>query len=449
MNRAERTRRIRRLVDACVGLVSVAVVVALIGVAVLVYNKAFTSSVEVTLMTSSLGNQLQEGSDVQVNGVDVGRVTAIHPRPGGAKVGLAIEPAVAEDLAPRTVARLLPKTLFGERYVSLIEPDDDVADEAGGGLSDGAVIHQDHSAEAVALQQVFNQLLPMLQAIQPAKLSAMLGEMAAMLRGQGEDIGDAMVAWRNYLRKLNPLVPQMTEDLARFADVASDYEQALPDLLDALESMTVTSRTLVETRTQLRELYANVITAGDITTGWVSSNQDTIDVLAAKSREALAAIRPYASQFPCLFRSLAHFVPVMDKTLGAGTDEPGIHVVLNIVPSQGKYLPSDAETDYPESGEPRCPYVDGQTTGTRPVAATATGTPAGEQPARIAPPPTSDLRKRIAVLASGLGPANSPAENQLIAELIAPTQQMAPAEYPEWASLLLGPTLRNAKVILR
>ncbi len=50
---------------------------------------------------------------------------------------------------------------------------------------------------------------------------------------------------------------------------------------------------------------------------------------------------------------------------------------------------------------------------------------------------------------AGLGDANSPGENQLIAELVAPTQGMAPAEYPDWGSLLVGPTLRNTKVVLR
>ena len=50
---------------------------------------------------------------------------------------------------------------------------------------------------------------------------------------------------------------------------------------------------------------------------------------------------------------------------------------------------------------------------------------------------------------TGLGQANSPAENQILAELLAPAQGMAPSDYPGWSSLLLGPSLRGTKVVLK
>ena len=73
---------------------------------------------------------------------------------------------------------------------------------------------------------------------------------------------------------------------------------------------------------------------------------------------------------------------------------------------------------------------------------------AADEPAAIPAPPSSRLEQQFAD-GGGLGEANSPAENQLIAELDAPTHGLAPAEYPSWSSLLVGPTLRHTKVTLK
>jgi len=73
--------------------------------------------------------------------------------------------------------------------------------------------------------------------------------------------------------------------------------------------------------------------------------------------------------------------------------------------------------------------------------------PRNPTPETIAPPPSSVLRDQLA--AAGLGQANSPSENSLIAELMAPTVGLEPGDYPDWASLLVGPVLRNAEVSVR
>lgn len=434
--------------DALIGVTSIVVLLALVLVGALIYNKAFTPRVDVTLATDTIGNALQTGSDVKYHGVPVGEVTRIEPAPGGATLTLALDPSTSRILPADTTARLLPKTLFGERYVALIAPQT----ASGKTLQAGDVLHQDTSDQAVELEQVFDQLLPLLQSIQPAKLSASLGELATMLRGEGSNIGDSMSKWKAYLKKLDPLVPQMTDDFARLASVANTYDQAMPDLLSALDAMTVTSKTLVDQRSQLTNVFATVITSAGTTRGWVAKNQHTIEVLSDQSRDALEAVAPYASEFPCLLASARKFIPQMDHNLGKGTDEPGMHLVLNIVKSRGKYVPGKDAPRYESGKTPRCPYVTGQT-GTKPASARASSTSkattaTSKAPLAIAAPPSGLVEAQLAASA-GLGQANSPAENQMIAELMAPTQGIAPADYPDWGSLLVGPMLRDTKVVLK
>ncbi|HEY0890744.1 MAG TPA: MCE family protein [Nocardioides sp.] len=451
-NSAPTTLVSRRVVDAMLGCCYLLLVGALLAGAVLVYDKAFVDRTSVVLNAGTLGNAIQTGSDVKLRGVPVGTVDAIEPTATGARLTLALEPEVAETLPSHTTARLLPKTLFGERYVSLVVSTSEDTNASSGGLRAGAEIQQDSSAEAVELQELFDEMLPMLQALQPDKLTATLGELAAMLRGQGTAIGDSMAAWNAYLAKLNPLVPQMADDLGALGRVATQYADAMPDLLDALDTMTTTAATMVDQRDQLSQVFATVIDASDASTGWVRANDQTIEVLAEESRAALQAVAPYSRQFPCLLRAVRDFVPKMDATLGKGTDEPGMHVVLNVVPTRGKYVAGRDAVSYQTGKAPRCPYVTGQT-GAQPVGRAASGgdaagraeTPTDAEPAAIAPPPSS----RLAQVDSDLGEANSPAENQLIAELLAASEGLAPTDYPDWASLLVGPTLRGAEVTLR
>jgi phospholipid/cholesterol/gamma-HCH transport system substrate-binding protein len=448
-----------RALDATLGLGYVLVVIAFLAAVVLVYNKAFTKTSDITLTTTSMGNALQKGSDVKYHGVPVGTVDSITPVGNGAQLKLALQPSIVKQLPADTTALLLPKTLFGERYVDLVAPSGSPA----GGLKPGATISQESSDEAVQLQDVFDHMLPMLQALEPEKLQATLGELASMLRGEGDAIGDDMASWAAYFRKLNPEVPKMTQDFAALGKVADQYADAMPDLLNALDTMTTTSATLASQQNQLRDAFATVTSAGNTTTGFMTDNSQTIIVLSQESRKALAATAPYASEFPCVLKATSDFIPQMDKVLGKGTDEPGMHVVLNVEPSRGKYV---AGKDRPTHavGGPQCPYETGQVgTSAAPRRGLHTSSPSGSEGSTsgsdsasdsavptIPAPPSDALEQQVTdTAATGMGQVNSPAENEMIAELVAPTVGLSPSQYPDWGSLLVGPLLRGAEVTLK
>lgn len=449
--------------DALIGVVYVALLAGLVGGAWLAYQRVFVDRTDITLTTGTVGNALQKGSDVKLHGVPVGTVTDIEPTATGARLTLALEPDVLAQLPVGTTARLLPKTLFGERYVSLLRPTDatGTTGAAGATLEGGDTIRQDASAASVELEQVFDELLPVLQAIQPDKLSATLGELAQLLRGNGDRLGTTLVRWGEYLQKLNPLTPQLADDLAALGRVADAYTVAAPDLIDALDSFTTTSRTLVQERGNVERLFASVVVAADDTDAWLRRSSSTIIQLSDRSRAALEAVEPYAREFPCTFAALRDFVPVMDKVLGKGTDEPGIHVVLDVTADRGRYVVGRDDPAFDATTGPRCPYQDGSVRAVGAGGAGGAGDPgdatgdaqpaatrSGSEPPRIAPPP-SERTQRIFDRSLGLGEANSPAENRLIAELMAPEAGVPVGDYPQWGSLLLGPVLRGAQVELR
>lgn len=422
-----------RAKEALAGLVYLVVIAALIMLSVMVFNKDFSSSVNVSLHADSVGSELQKGSDVKVRGVLVGRVSRLSTDGDGASIELAIDPGKAKLIPANSSARLLPKTLFGERYVSLLMP----SSPSQKTLHSGDVIEQDTSSQSVELEQVFQHLLPVLQAIQPDKLAVLLGQLSLGLRDRGTQLGQTFTSMADYLKKLDPKVPQLTSDLDALASVANTYSDAAPSLLGALDDLTVTTRTVVAERQQLSDLFGTVTGAANDLNGFLDTNSANLIGLSQDSLPTLQVVARYSSEFPCLTKALTNFIPIANKALGTGSSQPGAHVTMTVVPSMGKYVAGKDTPRFTADSGPRCPYVP-----TGGLSNTALSTaPASAKAATI--PGAS------AAASDGLGTANSPQENQLIAELVAPTMGIQPSSFPAWSSLLLGPMLRGTVVTLK
>lgn len=410
------------------GVLFLVVMGVLVTLSIKVYDKDFVSTVPVTLEASRIGNQLQAGGQVKARGVLVGEVREVRATPRGAEIALALDPAKV-DMLPRDVSALLvPKTLFGERYVQLSIPDGARAPH----LRAGDVIQQDRSANAIELERVFDNLLPVLQAVQPQKLATTLTAVSTALEGRGEQLGRTLSTAASYLKEFNPNLPQLTEDIRDLATVSNLYGDIAPDLLDALTDSAVTLNTVKEKQADLAGVYQQVTSSSQEVTTFLANNRDTLISLAADSRAPLEVAAKYSPSFACTLASLNALRGSMDKVLGAGTGEPGLHADVAVTADSGKYLPGRDDPRFTGGGEPRC-YPSGvaPTTGTAAAAPGSTGHP---------------------LLTGGqgdLGVANSPQERQLLATLVAPSIGVPTAEVPAWSSVLVGPLYRGTEVKLK
>ncbi|MCF6735260.1 MCE family protein [Blastococcus sp. KM273129] len=335
------------------GLAFLVVLALLLGLAVAAYQKAFTEVARVTLRADTVGNQLQEASDVKVRGVIVGDVREVRASADGAEIELAIRPEFLEQIPADVTARLLPKTLFGERFVSLELPDRPSAER----LADGDVIGQDRSENAIELQRVIDGLLPLLQAVEPQDLATTLGAVADALRGRGDRLGANLAAVGQYVGELNTVLPDLQADITGLADFADTYESAADDLLAVLDNLAVTSTTLVDQQEQLRRTFTVGRAAGDATAGFLEANERTIISLAETSRPVLGVLAEYSPVYPCLLEGLTRFNPMISEAFGADGD-PSLN--LNIVvtlPPRNPYVPGDQPAYLDRSG-PDCQGLD-------------------------------------------------------------------------------------------
>ncbi|MFF9350578.1 MCE family protein [Streptomyces sp. NPDC014734] len=412
--------------------------VALVWTSVAVYNKDFTHDATVIVHAGTVGNEMHDNADVKLRGVVVGQVRAIEADRDGARLTLAIRPGELDRIPSDVTAQMLPTTLFGERFVALVPPEV----PSGRSLKAGDEIPQDRSSNAIELEQVLDNVLPLLTAVQPQKLSATLTAVSQALQGRGEKLGETLVTLDAHLKELNPQLPKLNADIKELVRVSAVYADAAPDVLDALTDFTTTSGTLAEQQAGLADLYGSTTASAQDVTAFLRKNKDNLIRLSATGRPTLETLATYSSEFPCTLRTIAAFVPAMDKALGKGTNQPGLHVTLKTVPSKGKYVAGRDTPVYDATGGPHCyslPYV-GNTVPTADVRAADRSASSGSAPGAPEEVPAAD---------ASLGMPNSPQESRLVNELVAPSLKVQPQSLPEWSSVLIGPAFRGAEVKLK
>lgn len=435
------------------GVAFIVVVAALVSLSIAMYNKAFTPVVKVSLATDKVGNQLQVLGDVKVRGLLVGEIRKITPSENGAVLELALDPDKA-DLIPRNVsARFIPKTLFGDRYVALQIPEDPASEH----LVEGDRISQDRSAPAVELSQALDHLLPVLQAVQPQKLSTTLTAISTALDGRGEQLGQTLVELGQLVEEINPHVPQLTHDLRALVEVSDTYTEAIPDFVSALDDLTVTSRTVYEQRANLDALFADLTTSSRDLESFLRANSDNLIRLADSSRDTLELLAKYSPSYPCFLKQMASLVDAARPVFGGGTDAPGLHATIEVVVNKGKYEPGKDTPEFNEHRGPRCydpkqmgyPFPDQP-----PDGPLQDGTSHGpqnrtQQDGLLPPASGAGYLTGPNAVTSADSIANTPAEQEFLAQLIAPGMGVEPSQVPGWSSLLLGPVFRGAEVTVK
>ena len=418
------------------GLVFLVIAGLLVALAIGFYRKSFTPVVPVRLDTSQVGNQLRVHADVKLRGLIVGEVRGVRAMGDHAELDLALDPAQVGRIPANVSARLLPKTLFGERYVALQVPA-----RPARAIAAGDVIGQDRTSSAIEIEKVLNDLMPVLQAVQPSKLAATLNAMSTALDGRGRQFGDTLVRLNSYLERLTPSLPDLRAGIAELATVANTYADAAPDLFQALSDLTTTTQTVVQQRVGLDDLFATLTTSSIDLTNFLAANRSNLIGLGSTVESTLAVLAKYAPEYPCLLKQLVDGIPLADAAFGKGTAHPDVsRVTIEITSSRGKYLPGVDTPRFDDKRGPRCYPV------AKPPAKFPqypSGGPLKDGSSKP-PPARSDRPQDFQPTVPQV--AYSPAEHELIAALVAPSLGVMPSDVPAWSGLLVGPLFRGAEV---
>ncbi|MEV8206219.1 MCE family protein [Streptomyces sp. NPDC079189] len=402
------------------GVAFLAVMALLLSLSVAVYQQVFTSVVRITLEADTLGNQLDPRADVKLRGLMVGEVRAVRADGEKATLDIALKPEHVSRIPADVHARLLPKTLFGEKFVDLVPPRGSGARH----IRAGDVITQDRTTVGIELQQLMNDLLPLLRTVRPAELNATLSAFATALEGRGDRIGANLTRVEGYLHHLNPHMPSIKEDIARFADVAEVYGDAAPDLMRILRNSVTTSRTVVEQQDRLAEALKTTTTVAGTAEKFFDGNGDRLITLGRVSRPTLALFARYAPEYPCLLEGLVKQEAASEEAFRGGE----MHITLEFVRPRPAYRPGE-EPRYAERSGPDC-----------------RGLPNPHVPAPDVHLDDGTSRTGAGGLPGGAGVSATAAEQGAVGSLVAPVLGVPADRVPAVATLLFGPMARGTAV---
>jgi phospholipid/cholesterol/gamma-HCH transport system substrate-binding protein len=293
----------------------VVVVAAIIALAVGLFRGSFTETVPVTLISDRAGLVMNADAKVKMRGVQVGTVDSIESRPDGkAVLHLAMDPSQLRLIPSDVQADLASSTVFGAKFVNLVPP----REPSGKTMYSGQVL--EGQAVTVEINTVFQQLVRVLDKIDPAKLNETLGAISSAFAGRGDKIGQSLVDFNTVLAKLEPSLPNMARDIELTAPVANAYADAAGDLVRTVDNSTRISDSIVAEQENLDAFLVSMIGLGDIGNDVLGSNRAALSESLRLLAPTTDLLNEYAPALNCTLEGMA----VLSKQPPA--PDPGVAV---------------------------------------------------------------------------------------------------------------------------
>ncbi|MGE2715882.1 MCE family protein [Mycolicibacterium litorale] len=296
------------------GLVLLVVVAAVAAVVWFQFRGDFTPREKLTMMSARAGLNLDPGTKVTFNGVEIGRVADVNAVSVGneprARITLEVDPEYLQLIPANVVADISATTVFGNKYVSFSSPEDPARDR----INAASVI--DVTNVTTEFNTLFETVVSVAEKVDPVKLNQTLTATAQAFDGLGDRFGESLINGNAILADLNPQMPQIRRDTQLLADLGEVYSEAAPDLFDGLENAVTTARTLNEQRGNLDQALMAAVGFGN-TGGEVFERGGPYLVRGAQDLiPTSATLDEYSPALFCTVRNFHDVEPKIAASLG-------------------------------------------------------------------------------------------------------------------------------------
>ena len=254
------------------------------------------SEVPVTLTSDRSGLVMETNAKVKLRGVQVGRVAAITGGEGGAPVSLKLQiyPDQIKYIPANVGAQIQATTVFGAKFVDLVYPSDPSPQR----LAAGQVLKSRNVSTEV--NTVFENVVAVLDQIDPAKLNSVLSALAEGVRGQGERIGQATTDANQVLLALNPRSETIRADWQALKGFSDTYSVAAQDILTTLNAASTTSVTITSHAKQLDALLLATIGLSNSGISLLAPNQANLIKAINVLEPTTNLLYKYNPEYTCL-----------------------------------------------------------------------------------------------------------------------------------------------------
>ncbi|PPJ39911.1 Mce family protein [Nocardia nova] len=328
------------------GVALILFLAAIVAVALTMFVGGFSTSKPVYLDAPRAGLVMDKDAKVKIRGVQIGHVSDIAYTGDQARLTLAIEPDQLKMVPANATVDIRSTTVFGAKYVNFVEPEVPSAQH----LRAGATL----TAQSVTVEfnTLFQHLTDVLGKIAPEKLNATLTALGTALQGRGDKLGQLLVDSDEYLRDINPSLPDLQRDLRTSVGVTDLYADTAPNLLRTTDNAAVTSKTIVDHKHSLDAVLLNLIGLADTTGAVLKENENGLSTALDLLRPTAELLNEYNPALYCLVEGVAGAIPRANEIFG-GT---GPWVTLN-----ASFMPGGTPYSYPKdlpkvnaTGGPHC-----------------------------------------------------------------------------------------------
>lgn len=417
-----------------IGLVFIALLAGGVWLTGAIFNKTFVDYDEVALQTSKIGLQMPERADIKIRGVIVGEVLDFTTSAEGAEITLGLYPEQVDTIPKNVTARIEPKTLFGEKYVALQVPEQPDSQH----IRAGDTITQ--TEQAAEVEQTLNDLFPLLRAVQPAEINTTLNAIATALEGRGELIGENLETLDTYLKRMNPLLPELVQNLRMLGQTSDLYADVLPEIATVLRNQVRTGETLVTRERKLNQLFKDVAAFSGTARTFLDENEQNLVRVNQLGARQLRVFAKYAPEFPCLLGGIVNAWPRQAESFRGFM----LHINLELIPNQPRaYGPQDA----PRYGDKRGPYCG--TLPNSPYDQTNLAPFSINGDDGVDEPTGKGTTRTVPGFGTVAATPGTDAEFRMVQGLVAASTARPASEVSDLSVLLLAPLLRGTEVSLR
>jgi phospholipid/cholesterol/gamma-HCH transport system substrate-binding protein len=343
--------QINRLGPGWLALLLVIAVAGAITVCLGAFNQSFTPSVPVTLTADRSGLVMEPYAKVKMRGVQVGRVATVASGADSATLQLDIDPDQIKNIPANVTARISATSLFGAKFVDLIPPGKPSPQR----LAAGAVLRSLNVA--VEVNTVFQNLVDLIQQIDPYKLNSVLSALAQGVGGQGDKIGQSITDSNAVLLALNSRTDTLHGDWKALKGVSDTYSAAAQNILDTVSALSTTSATVTTQAPQLDKLLVSVAGLSRSGIDLVGPNKDNLVQTINLLEPTTDLLMKYNPELTCLLVGTDKTAQELAPTLG-GTNGKSLIMDAALLLGDDPYrypdnLPTVAAKGGPR-GKPGC-----------------------------------------------------------------------------------------------
>lgn len=264
------------------------------------------------LVTDAAG--LRAGDDVNIAGLEVGKVTAVDLRARDVRITFVVSGEHRLGTETRTAVRYA--NLIGTRYLALLPP---ASGSPGERLGAGGTLPVRQSLPTVDLTAVFDGFQPLFDALDPAQVNELTASIIAIFQGETGTVAN-----------LVEQVGTITTHLAGRKDVISTVITNLADLLtsvneqgDSLGQMIDGFGSVVGTLNDQRAVLASTIdglaTFGEDAARLTRESTDAINADIDGVSKAAATLSESSEAIIALMRDVPATVDALNRILDSGS----------------------------------------------------------------------------------------------------------------------------------